>query len=276
MNDGKPYKQKTILVNGHKIDLIPYGYCTCGCGGKTNLARQTSTERGWIKGKPIKYIQSHNMKFLRQYQILLLHQQDWNEPIWWNTNKYCQCGCGQKTKTSTITDKKKGIKRGFPNRYIHNHHLKGERNNKWNGGKTERNGYIFIRQPDHPRAHKPNGYVSEHILIAESALGKPLPKDAVVHHANGTRNSGPLVICQNELYHKLLHIRMRAYKACGHASWRKCHFCHQYDDPKNMTKTKNKNVYYHKRCHADYENLRRRKKAGFMKQPPVVEDRVEI
>lgn len=52
----------------------------------------------------------------------------------------------------------------------------------------------------------------EHILVAERALGKKLPKGAVVHHINldthDNRGSN-LVICPNEAYHRLLHRRMR-------------------------------------------------------------------
>lgn len=35
------------------------GMCECGCGEKTNLAPQTSTRRGWIKGKPLRYVLGH-------------------------------------------------------------------------------------------------------------------------------------------------------------------------------------------------------------------------
>lgn len=38
---------------------IPYGYCHCGCGGKTKIAAKTDRDRGWIKGEPIFYIHRH-------------------------------------------------------------------------------------------------------------------------------------------------------------------------------------------------------------------------
>ena len=38
---------------------IKYGECHCGCREKTNLASQTSTQKGWIRGKPKKFIAYH-------------------------------------------------------------------------------------------------------------------------------------------------------------------------------------------------------------------------
>jgi hypothetical protein len=40
--------------------------------------------------------------------------------------------------------------------------------------------------PDHPCANS-KGCVYEHRLVAEQALGKPLPQGALVHHVNKER-----------------------------------------------------------------------------------------
>jgi HNH endonuclease len=54
--------------------------------------------------------------------------------------------------------------------------------------------------------------VYEHVLKAEKALGKKLPKGAVVHHLNNrpwdNRNEN-LVVCPSQNYHLLLHRRMK-------------------------------------------------------------------
>jgi hypothetical protein len=56
--------------------------------------------------------------------------------------------------------------------------------------------------------------VYEHVLLAEKALGKPLPAKAVVHHMNGKPADNHtyfnLVICPNQDYHLLLHRRAKA------------------------------------------------------------------
>lgn len=40
-------------------DVIPVGLCQCGCGKPTKPAPKTSVSRGWIKGKPTKYLRGH-------------------------------------------------------------------------------------------------------------------------------------------------------------------------------------------------------------------------
>ena len=39
---------------------IPFGYCQCGCGRKTNLAPKTERARGYVKGQPLQYIIGHH------------------------------------------------------------------------------------------------------------------------------------------------------------------------------------------------------------------------
>ena len=136
----------------------------------------------------------------------------------------------------------------------------GNKNSNWKGGKTMHStGYVLLRMPNHPRAN--GGYVLEHIILAEKALGKPLPLKAEVHHHNARGDNTQIVICENRAYHKLLHVRTDALRAYGHANWRKCWICKEYDKPENLII--NKNNTYHKICEKAYrrkyysENKRR-------------------
>lgn len=91
-----------------------------------------------------------------------------------------------------------------------------------------------------------NGYVNitvdrersgEHVLVAEKALGKKLPKGAIVHHVDenkGNNRNENLVICPSGAYHSLLHQRSKALNESGNANWRKCWVCKNYDSPENL------------------------------------------
>ena len=105
--------------------------------------------------------------------------------------------------------------------------------------------YAVMYFPEHKYSMK-GGQILVSRLVAEEALGKPLHPKHPVHHHSDTQ----LVICENNMYHKLLHRRTDAFLTCGHANWRKCKFCKQYDDPKNLKD--NSSGVYHNKCHNEY------------------------
>ncbi len=62
------------------------------------------------------------------------------------------------------------------------------------------------------RFYRGEGKGRNHRMIAERALGRPLPKGAEVHHWNMDKTNNRnlnLVICQDTAYHNLLHARMK-------------------------------------------------------------------
>ena len=93
-----------------------------------------------------------------------------------------------------------------------------------------------------------------HVVIAEEALGKPLPKGAAVHHFTPVQ----LVVCQSNGYHHLLHRRERAFRACGNPTWRRCWVCDRYDAPDKLFISKNEYNVYHRSCYNEYEREKRR------------------
>ena len=177
-------------------------------------------------------------------------------------SKMCECGCGNITNII-----KHGKLKGNPNKFIHGHHNKiknynGENHPGWRGGKTNNNyGRILIHYPGHHRANL-SGYVLRSILVFEKFWGKEMPPKAVIHHIDENKSNDELrnlLICQDIAYHNLIHRRLRAYRTCGHANWRKCVFCKQYDDPQNLyiPKTSTGGSVSHRQCERNYQQKRR-------------------
>ena len=115
----------------------------------------------------------------------------------------CGRGCGQPTKVARQT---KGIAvAGQPQKFLRFHHHR-------------------VRST---RTYRHRGEAPLHRRLAGEALGRSLPPKAVIHHVDGTRSEqSPLVICENQKYHFLLHVRERVRRAGGNPNTdRICYTC---------------------------------------------------
>ena len=169
----------------------------------------------------------------------------------------CECGCGLPAPIAKETNPRRGRVKGQPFRFRQGHAQRGrsgEASNSWTGGRVDDGqGYVLVHAKDHPRSRQ--GYVLEHILIAERAIGRLLPVGVEVHHVNERRadnRNANLVICENRDYHRLLHARKRAYEACGDPDARKCKYCKQWDREVRSSGTS----YCHRRCQSIYDKNR--------------------
>ena len=158
------------------------------------------------------------------------------------SDRLCECGCGEFTNIAVATETKWGYVKGQPHRFKAGHRMR--------------------MRPVQRYRRRSGAWV--HIARAEKALGKPLPPNAKVHHADGTKNPyGPLVICQDQAYHLLLHVRMRVKAAGGDPNTdRICHYCQVVKPMTAFTRIKNWPTVWHCReCNRAQCALRARKKA---------------
>lgn len=111
----------------------------------------------------------------------------------------CRCGCGRETQIETRNRRAEGRVKGEPRPFVHGHNTRTSVTSTYRAVPDENGDWVLA-----------------HRLRAARALGRPLPSRAVVHHADGSRSeNAPLVICQDQAYHFLLHARMRVRSAGG-------------------------------------------------------------
>lgn len=173
--------------------------CECGCGQIAPLATQNCTRRGYVKGEPMRFVNGHQNR-----------GRLWGEA---HREKFIAAMTGkqasdEKRAKISATHKARGIQ---PSREAT---AKGNANRptmddspSWKGGVSIVNGRRCIYAPDHHRAHK-NGYVYEHILVAEASIGRDLFPAEVVHHIDRDKtNNSPenLMVLSSQSEHAKLH-----------------------------------------------------------------------
>ena len=123
--------------------------------------------------------------------------------------------------------------------------VRGEHPHNFKGYGKGRIG-LLIHCPEHPKAN--NGQVPDYILMAEAALGKPIPIGVVIHH----HTIDKLVVCQDQSYHLLLEKRTRAFLQCGNADWGRCYVCKQWDSKEHLDSKSR-----HPKCISEYNKIHR-------------------
>jgi hypothetical protein len=178
------------------------GLCECGCGQKTPLATYTQRTRGYIKGQPVRYIQGHQPHpAWTEERRDAFRAKMLGHPVSSETRRKTSAN----HKANGVRPSAEALAKSIANR------PKREESARWKGGTSMINGYRGLYQPEHPRAH-PNGYVYEHIVVAEEMLGRPLTRTEVVHHRDGvTTNNDPanLRVFKSQSEH-LMHHRAEA------------------------------------------------------------------
>jgi hypothetical protein len=89
-----------------------------------------------------------------------------------STSKYCSLNC--RNADSSFFDR-----------------FRGKNHPSWKGGRTKIGNYVYVKSPDHPNKNS-GGYVAEHRLVMEKALGRLLTANEEVHHRNGIKTDNAI------------------------------------------------------------------------------------
>jgi hypothetical protein len=163
----------------------PSGLCVCGCGQRTELADQTRAARGWIKGKPKRYVAGHHLRgrpaWSKGKKTGLTPWNKWTDVEEPNPSGLCQCGCGQRTALAPQSSKLRGWVADKPVRFIPGHQAFGR--SAWNKGLTRETTPSLVHaanpihpykvtttHPDHPLATI-GGKVAVHRFVLYEKIG---------------------------------------------------------------------------------------------------------
>lgn len=95
------------------MENIPTGYCQCGCGQKTQIAKYDNPWRNQRAGHPRRFLPHHH----KRLSPVIKEQ-------FANRTGICACGCGLPTSIAKKSNVKTGIVAGLPMRYIYGHRSK--------------------------------------------------------------------------------------------------------------------------------------------------------
>lgn len=157
---------------------IQYAACWCGCSEPTEPAKYTQRLREWLRDCPKKFIHRHatNAKTRADHGV--------------NTNDgFCHCGCGLLAPIGKITDRRFGLIKGEPVRYINGHHNllpetytvedRGYDTSCWVFRNAKHDGYGYVGRE--------GKFIYVHRYFYEREHG-PLPTGMDLHHECRTRN----------------------------------------------------------------------------------------
>ena len=160
--------------------------CRCNCGTErlieTNRLRTRTRSCGCVRPStwsPKRKRFLHDLEGRRFGSLLVLHfVGERRSPAGSKATWLCRCDCG----TERVFDARtlvtgSGTSCG-----------KGPCHHNWKGGRQMGSGgYIYVRATEHPNANA-DGYIAEHRVVMEQAIGRPLKRSETVHHKNGIRD----------------------------------------------------------------------------------------
>lgn len=157
---------------------VEYGACWCGCGELTDISNRTLRPREWLRYCPKKFLHRH----ATNSQPRVDHGVNQNSGL-------CHCGCGILAPIALGTDRRFGLVKGEPVRYINGHHLmlpetytvedRGYDTPCWVFRNATRDGYGYVQRE--------GLFIYVHRYFYERENG-PIAPNLDLHHECRTRN----------------------------------------------------------------------------------------
>ena len=142
-----------------------------------------------------------------RWTVLGLHHIDKSGSSYWK----CVCDCGTIRNVRHTALKSGGSKScGCLVKDIRRESIR-EKSTNWKGGRRYLNGYVMVKNRDHPNADN-NGYVAEHRMVMSDFMERPLERHELVHHKNGVKDDN-----------RLENLKLLTYS--NHHGEIKCPFC---------------------------------------------------
>lgn len=98
----------------------PYGSCWCGCGNKTEIAKENRLAWGIVQGEPKRYIHGHSRVNQSAPRTAEQHREYWRA----NTSVsygYCWCNCGSRTTLALQSSGGQNTVKGEPTHWLTGH-----------------------------------------------------------------------------------------------------------------------------------------------------------
>ena len=94
------------------------GLCQCGCGLPAPIAQRNRYAIGHIKGKPLRFIDGHQLRPVHQESRQRTAAEIAAQPA---SDGLCGCGCGLPTPIANQTNRRRGSIKGYPQKFIRGH-----------------------------------------------------------------------------------------------------------------------------------------------------------
>jgi hypothetical protein len=99
--------------------VFGHGLCLCGCGQKTNRARQSNKRLGWVKDEPNRYVRGHATR--KPDDLYRIEDRGYDTPCWVWQGHIAKTGYGKTRDVAAHRYYYQKYKGAIPEGYVVHH-----------------------------------------------------------------------------------------------------------------------------------------------------------